>query len=489
MSASAMALERPLCVDCDGTLVRTDLLHESFLLLLRSSFADALLAPLWLLKGRANLKLQIAQRVMIDAATLPYNEELLAYLREQHAQGRSLVLATASARPFAEAIAAHLGIFDAVEATDDETNLSSHHKAERLCERFGEGGYDYVGNSQADLPVWRSAANALLVGAPRGVAQRARAITQVAAEFSPPSSGLRAALKAVRLHQWLKNLMIFVPLAAAHRLGEGALLAQAVLAFIAFGFCASSVYVLNDMLDIQADRQHARKRRRPFASGELAVWQGFLLCPLLLAMSCALLPMLPPAFALVLAIYYVLTLSYSLWLKSRVIVDVMVLASLYTLRVVAGAAATGIRPSFWLLAFSIFMFLSLALVKRYSEMHAALAQNRTVAAGRGYRVSDLPVLMSLGCACGCNAVLVLALFVNSPEISERYPRRELLWLMLPLLLYWISRVWMKAQRGEMHDDPVVFAVRDWQSEVIALLMALILVAASATWALPSMFGL
>ena len=474
----AATSEVPLCVDCDGTLIHTDLLQESALRLLKRSPGKALLMPFLFLNGRAHGKQRIAAAVELDPASLPFNETLVEWLRSEKAHGRTLVLATASPEEQARAIAAHLGVFDAVEATSGDVNLKGRHKAERLVTQFGERGFDYEGNDAADVPVWAVARRAVVVNATRRTLNKARAVAQVGQVFGGPGTRLLDYLRALRLHQWLKNLLVFLPLLAAHRLDEPSLLLDAVLAFLAFSLCASSVYIVNDLLDLPSDRAHHRKRARPFASGRVPIVQGVAMVPVLLAGTAAISAFVNPWYQLCLVGYLLLTTAYSLWLKNHVVVDVLLLAALYTSRVVAGAAATLIEPSFWLLAFSMFMFLSLAVVKRYSEMLVLLKRNQERAPGRGYRVNDLPVLMGLGTASGYCAVLVLALYVHSEDIEALYGHGQLLWLTLPLILYWVSRVWMKTHRGEMHDDPVVFAARDWQSLVIAALIAAILTVAT-----------
>jgi len=472
-----MTRSLPLCVDCDGTLIRTDLLHESVLLLAKSSPLSLLKLPFWLLKGKAHLKQQIAQRVSLNAQTLPYDPEVLDLIRHARAQGRSVVLATASPRGQAEAIAAHLDLFDRVEATDALINLAGPNKAAHLESLFGRGGFDYAGNSRADLPVWAVSAGAIVVSSSQSLHKAAAASVSVLQVVKQLPRSLKVYAKAIRVHQWLKNLLVFVPVLAGHQLSAGPITA-ALLAFAAFSLCASAVYVINDLLDLSSDRVHARKRNRPFASGALPISHGLVMAPGLLLASALIAAQLPIAFAGTLVAYFAVTCLYSFWLKNQVIVDVLMLASLYTSRIIAGSAATSIVPSFWLLAFSMFMFLSLAIVKRYSEMLVAIQQNKTKAAGRGYVVSDLPVLVSLGASAGYMAILILALYVNSPDLNGLYPRRWALWLVLPPMLYWISRVWMKAHRGEMHDDPVVFAATDKQSWVIALLIGCVLLAAT-----------
>lgn len=460
-----------LCIDCDGSLIRTDLLHESVFRLLKAAPWLLLLLPFWLLRGKAYLKERIAQRVSLDVSSLPMNEDVIALAREARAAGRYVVLATASHHVPAHALAAHLGLFDEVLATAGGVNLSGATKRARLVSRFGERGFDYVGNGHSDLAVWASARRAVVVSRSAALARAAAAVTTVERVIAPPRAGLRAYLRGLRLHQWLKNLLVFVPLVAAHHVHVRSELVQALLAFAAFSLCASAVYVLNDLLDLEADRRHVRKRQRPFAAGLIPVWHGALLIPLLLAAALTIAWWLPWAFAIVLAAYFASTLAYSLLLKRQVIVDVLLLAGLYTLRVIAGGAATAIMPSFWLLAFSMFLFLSLAMIKRYSELQLTLAQHKEGAAGRGYVVQDLPVLMSIGTGSGLVAVMVFALYINSPETHANYAQPLWLWLVPPLLLYWISRIWMKAHRGEVDDDPVVFAVRDWQSLLLLILSA------------------
>lgn len=457
----------PLCVDCDGTLIHADLLFESFVLLFKLHFWKALCVPFWLLRdGKAATKLRIATLVAVDVAVLPYCAEVLAYIDAARSAGRRVVLATASAQRYADAIAAHLGCFDQVIATNGARNLSSANKAAELNAAFGAGGYEYLGNSGDDIAVWRDAGAIAVANANAAVLRGARALGPARVVAGGAGSLARAAVKSLRLHQWIKNVLIWVPLAMAHRLAEPALLSQAGLAFLCFGLCASSVYVLNDLLDIEADRHHHRKKNRPLASGMLPIPLAVVLLTACLALSIALLLLLPPLFAAIMAVYYLTTLAYSFRLKRQVGVDVMLLSGLYTIRILAGAAATAIVPSFWLLSFSIFIFLSLALVKRYAEMKAVEAKAGRKTSGRGYTTDDLPVLLALGAASGFAAVQVLALYINSAEVNTLYRHPQLLWLIMPAMLYWITRVWLKTHRGEMHDDPVVFAAKDWQSLLI-----------------------
>ena len=468
---------KPLCVDCDGTLIATDLLYEAFFLLLKQYPIGLFLLPFWLIKGKVYLKERLAEHVVFDWSTLPYRQELIEVINNARAEGRQTVLATASPRTWADGIANYLACFDTVVATEQGINLSGQNKANHLVKLFGEKNFDYAGDAHVDLAVWQHAASAIVVSNNTGLINAASKTAENSHVISPKSANFLVYLRALRIHQWLKNLLVIVPLLAAHQANALQGLLQVAYAFVAFSLCASAVYVLNDLLDLESDRQHVRKRKRPFAACCIPLWQGMLMVPVLLAAAFAIAAMLPKQFVLVLAAYFVMTLAYSIRLKKQVIVDVMLLAGLYTMRIIAGAAATQITPSFWLLAFSMFIFLSLAMVKRYSELLITLQINKQEAAGRGYAVSDLPVLMSIGVSSGIGSVLVLALYLNNPETNKMYPNTMWLWLMPPLLLYWVARMWMKTQRGQVDDDPVVFAARDWQSLVVLLLSACIFMAA------------
>lgn len=474
----AVAAEVPLVIDLDGTLLRGDVLQESALRLLADDPWAAARFPGWLLKGKAHLKRQIAIRVDLDAATLPLNAEVLAWAEACRREGRRLVLCSASDAKFVTQIAEHLGIFEEVIASDGVTNVSAQRKAEALLRRFGAQGFDYAGNSADDLPVWAQARRAIVVGAGAGLRVRVERIATVDRHFARPVAGVRAWLKALRLHQWAKNLLVFLPLLASHRVGEAPLLVATALGFLSFGLCASAVYILNDLMDLPSDRRHPRKRQRPFASGALAPAPGLAVGALLLVAAFSIGWLAAPAFDAWLAVYLGLTLYYTFVLKRKILVDALALAALYTLRILAGGAAAGMWPGFWLLAFSLFLFLSLAFVKRYSELKGVLDNGSNRTHGRDYLISDLPLIETLGIVSGFSAVLVMALYINGESITRLYPHQNIVWLTVPALLYWIARMWVKAHRGEMHDDPVVFAVSDGLSLLtIATFVALMLIAA------------
>ena len=475
-TGGASASQVPLCVDLDGTLIRTDLLVESALALIARQPLMLFAMLAWLLRGKAHLKREIARRVELDPSTLPYNAPLVGWLRENQGN-RTLLLCTAADGDLARGVADHVGVFDEVVASDGKVNLSGDNKARELVRRFGDRGFDYVGNAAVDLRIWRHARSAIVVEGGTWLSKAAAKHAPVVERFAQDRPGIRIWLKALRVHQWVKNVLIFLPLLAAHRIFDTGAVAHSLLAFLCFGLCASSVYVINDLLDLPSDRQHHRKRHRPFAAGTLPLQAGPLVAGALLVAGFGLAWLVSPRFTQVLAGYYLLTSAYSLKLKRIMMMDVIVLAMLYTTRILAGTAAIQSRHSFWLLAFSMFIFLSLAMIKRFTELLALQRSGKVKASGRGYDVEDIPLIQSLGSASGYMAVLVLALYVDSTASVTLYRHPLHLWLLCPLLLYWISRTWAIAHRGIMHDDPVVFALKDKVSRWTLIAAGVIVVSA------------
>src|SRR3990170_2945762 len=465
--------ELPLFVDLDGTLVKSDLLVESLLALVKRKPRACLSVIGWLRRGRAYLKSQIAEKVDINAQTLPYHLAFLDFLRAEVTHGRSLYLTTASTQKFADAVASYLGIFRGVLASNHEVNLKGRKKLVEIQKVSHGGQFDYAGNARADIAIWQRARCAILVNPKVGVKATARKFGNVSQVFDDRRRRLFAYVKALRFHQWLKNLLLFVPALTAHAWSLEVLV-QACVATVAFGLTASSVYLLNDMLDLDSDRSHPQKCTRPFAAGTVPLLHGGALIAMLLLMAFSLGSSLSSRFLVVLGIYLGLTTAYSVHLKQYVMIDVLVLAMLYTLRVIAGAVAINVVVSFWLLAFSMFLFLSLALVKRCSELVTLTRTSTHRAGGRDYAVSDSAHLTVMGTASGYLSVLVLALFINSQDITMRYSNPHMLWLLCPLMLYWVSRLWLKTGRGEMHEDPIVFALLDRGSRfVVAGLIAVV----------------
>lgn len=452
---------RPLIVDLDGTLVHTDTLHEQALALVEQKFLKVFLLPVWLARGKAHLKQQLAQQVRLEADELPYNSDLLEWLKAEKATGRKLVLCTAAAEKTAKNVAQHLKIFDEVLASSGQMNLSGKCKADRLVQRFGLKGFDYIGNSHDDLPVWQAAHQAIVVNASASVRNMVQQHGNVHKIFPAHTLRVRDLAKMLRVHQWLKNLLLFIPLLGAHQLGNMAGWGATLLAFFSFSLCASAVYISNDLLDLSSDRQHPRKRLRPFASGVAPVALGVAIAPLLAMASVALAMAVGPRFLVWLTVYFVMTCWYSVSLKRLVLLDCITLACLYTLRIVSGAAATGLILSHWLLAVSGFMFLSLSFLKRHTELRH-LAQHGEMAAAnkRGYVAQDAGLIAMFGIAAGYAATVVLALYLHGETALTLYTLPHAILVTVGVLVYWISWMWLKSHRNEMHDDPVVFAVKD-----------------------------
>lgn len=466
----------PLCVDLDGTLTRTDFLLEGLLVLFKQQPLAIFLCAFWILRGKAHMKEQIARRVSIDVGVLPYNTTLLDYLRNERSSGRPLYLCTASNERFANQVARHFGMFDGVVASTGDHNLLGPNKAKALVDQFGDHGFDYAGDARSDIPVWQRARRAIVVG-DRHIAAAARKVNAATIYFEQKRHYVPLVLEEMRIYQWVKNVLIFLPLLTAHRFTDvGAVLATCI-AFVSFSLCSSSVYLLNDMLDLDADRRHERKRGRPFAAGNLPLSLGIAMSVALLAASAGLASLVPWRFGAVLAVYFATTIAYSFSLKRLPLIDVFALACLYTVRVIAGGAAAGIFLSYWLILFCVPVFLSLAMVKRYVELNGLLQAGKSELVGRGYITQDLSILCAFGTASGYLAVLVLALYLNSPEFKVLYHHPARLWALFPLTLYWISRIWMFAFRGQMHDDPIVFTFKDRISCAVMGLCAIAMVLA------------
>ena len=468
MSVPEKLDEIPLCVN-ERALLKTNVLNEAIFLRIKRNPLNLFLIPLWFLPGNSGRIRHLSQGISINWRTIPVRESIVKRMQAALEGNRRVFFLTSMPHTWAQELCAEI---DCTKATIIDENAIATSDRSSLTDVFSAAQFDYIGDGRRDLSICQSARRVLIVGSSRGAIARAKKIAAIDGIIPGDSAGLITFIKMIRTHQWLKNFLVLVPLLAAHRLMSLSNIRIAAAAFMAFCLCASSVYVLNDLLDLESDRQHFRKRNRPIAAGKIAVSQALGVGLLFLVAAAWLALSISRLFTLTVAIYFVMTLAYSLRLKRQVIVDVMLLAALYTIRVVAGAVATTVVPSFWLLAFSMFLFLSLAVVKRYSEMLVTLSEDKQYAAGRGYSVEDLPVLLSLGVSVGIAAIVVLALYINDPATNRLYPATIWLWPVPPLMLYWVSRVWMKARRGEMHDDPVVFAMRDWQSLLTVALVGL-----------------
>jgi 4-hydroxybenzoate polyprenyltransferase len=457
----------PLCVDLDGTLVHSDLLWECVVLLLKRRPHFLLLMPFWLLfHGRAGLKRRVAERAALRPGDVVFNRELMEFLGAEHARGRVLVLATAADQQLAEAIATRTGLFHHVHGSHEGRNLKGRTKADFLRATYGDRGFEYAGNSSCDLPVWKIAAAAYVVGSGR-TAQQAAAVTTLRRHFPRKGGTLGCWSRAIRVHHWSKNLLMVIPILLAHRLSWETML-PTLAGMVFFGLGSSGVYILNDLLDLHSDRAHPWKSRRPFASGDLSIPSGIFTSLLLMGGAAGMGAIfLNESFAWVVACYIAVAVAYSIWLKKIAIFDVFVLSSFYTVRLYAGAVITGTPLSQWFLGFSLFFFLSLSMAKRYSELVHAAELVASGGSGRSYRASDRDLLMIIGVASCFAAIVILSLYVHSSEVTMLYARPQILLLLCPLVLYWTCRIWLKAHRGELDADPITLSIRDPLSYGIA----------------------
>jgi len=467
----------PLCVDLDGTLVKSDTLHDSLLILIssRPSAIPAVLRAL--LHGKAAFKACITGAVSLDVKHLPYNRALLEFLRAEHARGRPIYLATGADMLLARRVADHLGIFAGVLASDGATNLTGQNKLDTLRAHLPSGAFAYIGNDTPDLPLLAHCSQPMTANPTLRLrlALRARRI-QPARAFHERTALLPSLLKAARVHQWAKNALIFLPVLLSHDLRPQRLLTAAI-AFLSFSFAASATYIFNDLLDIEADRRHSGKHARPFASGDLSPVHGFAVIAVFVILAVIGARLVPPAFSLWLALYVGTSLAYTGYLKRIPLVDVLVLAGLYTLRLLAGSAATFIPISHWLAGFSFFLFLSLAIVKRFAELESLRARSLEPRNRRGYFLADLDQLRSFGTASAYAAVVIFAIYISGSDVTYLYRNAGRLWLVVPLMILWLNRVWLLASRGELDEDPVVFATTDRTSLLIGVaVLAIVLLA-------------
>jgi 4-hydroxybenzoate polyprenyltransferase/phosphoserine phosphatase len=470
----AKVLSPVLCVDLDGTLIRGNVLWECVLVLLKTRPITLLLLPFWLLAGRASLKHHVAARTHLNPARLPYRQQVLELIQQEKEIGRRIALVTAADRELAEAIAGYLGLFDEVHASDGKLNLKGANKAAFLAQHFAQTGFEYVGDSAADVEVWRNARAAYVVGTEARAGQAA-AVTTLKGTILEPRASFRTWVNALRGYHWAKNLLLFLPLALSHNLAVKPIV-RTLAGFALYGFCASGLYILNDLLDLHSDREHPWKKKRPFATGEISIPQGLLASFVLLSSALGLGFLLNAKFGFALLGYATLTMVYSLYLKKIALLDVFILSSFYSFRILAGALISATPLSQWFLAFSMFFFLSLAMAKRYSELLHASDLVKAGNSGRSYHTGDRELLLSLGVGSSFSAVVIFSLYVQSQDVRLLYSSPEFLLLLCPIVLYWLSRNWLLAHRGELKEDPVTLAIRDPVSYGVALASAVVIAA-------------
>jgi len=471
----------PLLVDLDGAIIATDTLFETIILFLKKSPYKFFMLFVWLLRGKHVLKEELSKRTHLNVETLPYRQDVIDYLEQQFKQGRKIILLTGSWVDIARRVANQFAFISDLIATNHERNMTGHAKAQIAREMWGDRLFDYLGNEKKDLHIWKIARRAIVVGNER-LANAAGDVTQLEKFFPVEPLSPKTWLKAIRIHQWAKNVLVFVPLFTSHSLFKPDAVVSALIAYFSFCTVASATYLLNDLLDLESDRKHSIKKYRPLAAGKMSMLQGILTGIVLLSTGIILTILyLNMYFLLVLLIYLTLTILYSFILKHVQTADVISLASLFTLRVIAGAVVIGVPLSFWLLCFSMFLFLSLAMIKRVSELIHAEKQSGgelQKVSGRDYLTADIVVLQSLGGASGFLSVLVFAQYINSDQVVKMYSSPEFLWLVIPVLGYWVMRIWIMAARGQIDEDPISFAIRDKQSWLTTAALFLIFVLAA-----------
>ncbi|HEY1078795.1 MAG TPA: UbiA family prenyltransferase [Bdellovibrio sp.] len=459
-----------LVCDLDDCLIKTDALYEQLLVLLKKKPLLFLCSLLWLVKGKAYFKNQLATNTSFQANTLPYRESVLHIIKEfQREQKGLIILASASPQLWVDAVANHLGLFDKTLGSTATQNIKGESKLLALRAHIGSSAFSYIGDSHADLALWEHASHIVAVNPSTLLKSKIAAIKKPTKIVDDSEKPWRLLLKQIRPHQWVKNALVFLPALAGHKILNPDVFISCIFAFFGFSLTASFVYVLNDLLDLSSDRSHHTKKNRPFASGQLSLKWGLVLLPLLLLGTVLLSLPLPPTYAGWISTYLILNFAYSFYLKQSVVVDVIILSMMYTLRIFAGSAASDVMISEWLLSFSTLFFFSLACVKRCTEI--LRSKNKITLDGRGYRQVDYPMIQSLGVGSGLLSVLIILFYLQSDDVKALYHNTAALWFATPVLLFWISRVWLLANRDEVNDDPVLFAVKDPASWVCLIILA------------------
>jgi len=467
----------PLVVDIDGTLVATDTLWELVAAYLKKHPVAILQLVAWVFAGKAQFKARLVSAVTLEVDTLPYRQEFLEWLREEKRGGRRLLLASGADQRVADAIADHLGFFERVLASDGIKNATGSVKADMIEAAIGPH-YEYAGNSMVDLAVWRRCGSAVVVAPYDGVLPALdRHNIHIVRLFAAPKLTWKIWSKAIRTHQWVKNVLVFLPLIAGHRVLDPAAVGASILAFLAFGFTASAGYLVNDLFDLTLDRRHSTKRRRPLSAGLISIPQSIAAIFILVTAAVAISAFLPWNASLLLLGYLLATLTYSFFLKKMLLADVVFLALFYTVRVLYGGSATGIEISLWLLAFSVFSFFSLGAVKRINDLAKMESTGSEKLERRAYRSEDRQALVPQAAATANIAVLVLILYLNSTQVTTLYRHPRVLWVTIPPLLYWFNRIIALGNRGTLPDDPILFGAKDAATYAVVAVLGLTVLAA------------
>ncbi len=469
-----------LFVDLDGTLITGDTLHQSVILLIKRYPLKIFSLFCWITKGRAFLKYKVAQLIIPEPSLLQYKKDVIGYINKEKNNGRDVYLLSAANKKIAESVAGYLGIFKKVYGSTAKINLLGKEKLKRIRNIVGNNQFEYMGDSKNDIPIWSATSSGAAIDPNRGLKKRIRKFDNIKMINTMKKKAIfKSIIKEIRIHQWAKNLLLFLPIIMAHQFTETKIVISVFWAFISFSFCASAMYVLNDLLDIETDIAHPSKQHRPLASGEMSIKLGvFLIIGLIIISFSIVVSTLSTSFLIILIIYIMLTTAYSFILKQIMLIDVIVLGGLYTLRIGAGSVASGVGVSSWLLVFSMFFFLSLAFMKRYADLILMRENNKGKIAGRDYHLEDLDLVQKSGITSGFVAMLVLALYINSAHVIGLYKSPILIWFTVPVLLYWLMRMWMVTNRGKMTEDPIIFALRDKITYISMFIIVVIMLLAA-----------
>jgi len=465
-----------LYVDLDDTLVSTDTLWERLLLLLKAKPLALFLIPFWILEGKARFKRKMSEEAYSPTKNWPLNPAVLDKIESVRSSGGEVILATAADTSIAHQVSAQAGGFDAILCSTESINLKGKNKLEAIQHHSGGEPFCYIGDCEADLPIWEACETALVVNPNESLRKKMSHLKQVEALDGPQDMSFRTIRKAMRIHQWAKNVLLLVPLLLSHQILVGDKLIDVLMALVGFGLTVSATYIWNDLLDIEADREHPSKCERPLAAGKLSIKNGIFLSLVIFSAGLLTSYFIDPGFFLLVCGYVALTLTYSFKLKSLLLVDVLMLGIFYTYRIIMGAEAADVVISPWLLAFSIFFFLSLGFVKRFSEIQNKLQKdNDPEVKIRGYFGGDISMVRSFGVASGNLSMLILALYLTSPSVAPLYNSPEWLWAICLILFYWLMRIWFLAQRNQMPEDPVLFAIHDKTSLIAGALIVVVAV--------------
>lgn len=467
-----------IVVDLDGTLTFTDTFFESLICLIKKNIFYLLILPFWLLQGKSKLKSKVSDRIFLDATLLPYNKKLIEFLLKEKKKNKKIILCSATDKRIANSVAEHLNLFDEVIASDKLLNVAGINKKKLLEKKFGKKNFDYAGNSKIDIKVWEAAKSSIVVNANKSVIHQAKKITNFCKVFPKQKLKILDWLKIFRIHHWIKNLIIFIPLIAAHQINNFQILPALTIIFFSFSICASGIYIINDLIDLQSDRKHLSKRNRPIASGILSIQNAILLSIICITLSIVLGLVVSTKYIIYLVFYLLLNILYSLYLKRFILIDCFVLVIFYNLRIIVGGLIGNIEISFWLFMFSTFIFLSLALIKRYIELQKYKNTTNKYLYGRGYKSSHARIVKILGLVTGYLSVFILFLYANASTTSILYNEPKIIWFVVPVFFYWMYRMWLKAEKNEIDDDPIIFIIKDKISIFLSLLILIIFVIAA-----------